>query len=452
MATPILMPKKGNTVEECLLAKWRKQKGDTVAVGDVIAEIETDKAAETVESEVAGILLETFFPEGELVPVQTVFCVIGKPGEDVSAFRPGTAGPTGAAGGAAVAPPEAARAAAVTTAVGADAVPAPVAAGAPLSPRARRFVAEHPLVLPAALAGSGAGGRVLEADVRKAFAESARLTPVATVLRAEGMVPPAAGTGIGGRVTGSDMAKAGTAVAASAGTAIPEDGQPLPQIRKIIASRLVESLQNLAQYTLNASADASVMLSLRRRLKENAEKLGVGEISINDLVMFATVKALLRHPDVNAEFITGRVFQRRAVHLGFACDTPRGLMVPVLRNAQTLSLTQLAARIRELAKAAQEGRITSDDLAGGTFTVSNLGVYGITSFTPVINAPQVAILGVCGLELKPVRGKDGQVAFVEHLGLSLTLDHRVVDGAPGARFLKTLRETLENLDLMFIAG
>lgn len=457
MATPILMPKKGNTVEECLLAKWCKQKGDAVAVGEVIAEIETDKAAETVESEVAGVLLETFFAQGDLIPVQVAFCVIGKPGEDTAAFRPGQAAPATEA-------PVAAAAATVEVNLK---VAATVAGdpGAPLSPRARKFVADHTFVVPADLAGSGAGGRIMEADVKKAHAEAAHLTPVAAALLAQGVPAPASGTGVGGRIRGQDMGKAvaAPAPAASAAVAAPaasaasapaatEDGVALPQIRKIIASRLVESLQTLAQYTLNASADVTAVLALRKRIKENTEKLGLADISINDLVMFAAIKALQRHPEVNAEFIGGKIFQRRSINLGFACDTPRGLMVPVIRDAQALTLAQLAARIRERAKAAQDGKIGADDLAGGTFTISNLGIYGITSFTPVINAPQVAILGVCGLELKPVRGKDGQVTFADHLGFSLTLDHRVVDGAPGAKFLKTLREIIENFDLICVAG
>jgi pyruvate dehydrogenase E2 component (dihydrolipoamide acetyltransferase) len=450
MATPVLMPKQGNTVEECLLAKWRKKKGATVAAGEIIADIETDKASFEIEAPVAGTLLETFFDEGVLVPVQVAICAIGNAGEDVSAFRSG-----GAAAPAEAAAPAAAPAA--VPALAAVAAPAPVpaalAADRPLSPRARKFVAEHPFVVPAALAGTGAGGRIVEADVKAAYAESARLSPVAAAMQAAGIAAPAAGTGVGGLVRGEDMGKAASPAAAKAEATVDQtEGVPQAQIRKIIASRLVESLQTLAQYTLNASADATALLAIRKRVKENAEKLGLADISINDMVNFAAIKALKLHPAVNAEFIGGKVYTRPAVNFGFACDTPKGLMVPVIRNAQNLTLNGLAAATKAMAKAAQEGKISPDDLAGGTFTVSNLGVFGISSFTPVINAPQVAILGVCGLELKPVRRKSGEVVFAEHLGFSLTLDHRVIDGAPGAKFLKTLREIIESFDLVCMAG
>ncbi len=455
MATPVMMPKLGNTVEECLLANWRKQAGEAVAAGEIIADIETDKASFELEAPAAGTLLERFFDEGTLVPVQVAVCVIGTPGEDIAAFRPGAD-----AGAATASAPTSPADATDRSDRAADAAPpaaasvAPGTPSAPLSPRARKFVADHPFAVPGNLTGSGAGGRILEADVKAAFAESARLTPLAAALQADGKASPLTGTGIGGRVRASDMGA--TPVAAPPAPSAPvqavggETGVPLAPVRKLIASRLVESLQTLAQYTLNASAEATVMLSLRRRLKENGEKLALpaSDISIGDLVNFAAIRALQRHPALNAEFIGGKVYVRQAVHLGFACDTPKGLMVPVIRNAQAMTLGELARRTKELAAAAQAGKISPDDLAGGTFTVSNLGVFGISSFTPVINAPQVAILGVCGLELKPVRRAGGQVEFAEHIGFSLTLDHRVVDGAPGAKFLKTLREVIENVDVV----
>ncbi|MFA5206682.1 MAG: dihydrolipoamide acetyltransferase family protein [Lentisphaeria bacterium] len=449
MATPVLMPKQGNTVEECLLAKWRKKKGATVAAGEIIADIETDKASFEIEAPVAGTLLDTFFDEGVLVPVQVAICAIGNAGEDVSAFRS-----DGAAAPAETAAPAAPAAVAPAPAAAPAPVPAAPAADRPLSPRARKFVAEHPFVVPAALAGTGAGGRIVEADVKAAYAESARLSPVAAAMQAAGIAAPATGTGVGGMVRGADMGQAAPApVAAKAGAAAEQtEGVPLPQIRKIIASRLHESLQTMAQYTLNACADASALLAIRKRVKENAEKLGLADISINDMVNYAAIKALKLHPAINAEFIDGKVYTRAAVNFGFACDTPKGLMVLVIRNAQELTLNELAMKTKAMAKSAQEGKINPDDLVGGSFTVSNLGMFGITSFTPVINAPQVAILGVCGTELKPVRRKTGEVVFAEHIGFSLTLNHQIIDGAPGAKFLKTLRGIIENFDLVCMAG
>lgn len=451
MATAILMPKQGNTVEECLLAKWLKKPGQTVAAGEGLVDIETDKATFTVEAQEAGTLLEVFAAEGELVPVQSVIAIVGKPGEDVSALRPAgaAAAPAAAPAAEAAAPvvaavevaPAAAPAVAVT--VGAD--------SAPMSPRARKYVAEHPVAVPAGMQGSGAEGRIIEKDVKALFEAGPRLSPVAAAKLAAGEAVPAQGSGVNNLVLGSDMGKtaaAAPAAAVPAAVSAPEEGVPLSNIRKIIASRLVESLQTLAQFTLNLSADATAMLAVRKRVKDNAAKLGLPDVSINDMVNYAVIQALLKHPEINAEFIGGKVYQRRAVNLGFACDTSKGLMVPVIRNAQTLTLGGLAKATKALAAAAQEGKISPDEMAGGSFTVSNLGVFGITSFSPVINAPQVGILGVCGLELKPVRRANGQVEFVDHIGFSLTLDHRVVDGAPGAKFLKTLKETIENFDLV----
>ena len=461
MATPILMPKQGNTVEECLLTGWRKRKGDSVAVGDVVADIETDKAAFEVESTAAGQMLETFFEEGELVPVQVNICAVGEPGEDVESLRPG--GSAAPAAGAtepasAAAEPEAAPSA--ESAAGAV-IPVAVAAdapAAPMSPRAKRFLARHPFVL-GPIQGSGAGGRIIEKDVAAAYAEASRLSPVAADMHAAGLSAPARGTGVGGMIRGQDMGGAAPEVAAAATAGTPAEPvpagaavevRPLSNIRRLIASRMHESLESSAQYTLNTEVDATALLELRKRIKAKREALGLGDVNINDMILFATIRALERHPEVNAEFIDGELRLHRAIHLAFACDTPRGLMVPVIRNSQDLRIRALAERVRELAAQANEGRVSPDDLSGGTFTVSNLGPLGITSFTPIINAPQVAILGVCATELKPVR-RNGEVVFVDHIHLSLTCNHQVVDGAPGARFLRTLREIIENFELLVLS-
>ncbi len=225
----------------------------------------------------------------------------------------------------------------------------------------------------------------------------------------------------------------------------------LSNIRKIIAKRLHESLSGLAQYTLNAEADVSGILALRQRIKAQGEALGLANVNIGDMVMYAAVKALRQHPALNAEFDGAVVRQHSAINVGFACDTPRGLMVPVVPGAQRLSLAELAAKAKELAKQAAAGSLNPDFLLGGTFTVSNLGAFGITTFTPVINAPQVAILGVGATVLRPVRVGAG-IEYREMILLSLTLDHRVVDGAPGARYLQTLTAVLENFELVCVAG
>lgn len=423
MAVPVEMPKLGNTVEECLLARWLKRPGESVSSGEVIAEIETDKATFELAAPAAGTMLEVFFGEGELVPVFTNICVIGEPGESADAFKPCAApGPQAAPPASAAAPspaPAAARAA-----------PAQAPPGEPrLTPRARRFAAEHGF-FPRGITGSGPGGRVLERDLRALYQQAPRVTSLAREHLAAGYEVRGPGSGLAGMVRARDLG-----------------GPPvrLSPIRERIARRMRESLALSAQYTLNTSADATGLLRLRARIKAARESRDLPDINLNDLVMFAAVRALAEMPELNAELIDGQLYQHAEIHLGFACDTPRGLLVPVVRNCQKLSLAELSLEVKRLAQAAAEGTISPDDLAGGTFTVSNMGSLGIESFTPILNPPQVALLGVNAIGLKPVRQESG-VVFVEHIGLSLTCDHQVIDGAVGARFLRLLATKIEGLE------
>jgi pyruvate dehydrogenase E2 component (dihydrolipoamide acetyltransferase) len=213
-------------------------------------------------------------------------------------------------------------------------------------------------------------------------------------------------------------------------------------IREKIARRMRESLAGTAQYTLTSSANAGGLLLVRAKVKASKR---VADININDLVTFCTIQALLEIPDLNVEFIDGRIVWHAEVNIGFACDTPRGLMVPVIRNAHTLTAGELSLKMKELSVQAVKGAISPDDLSGATFTLSNLGSFGIESFTPLLNPPQVAILGVNTIQLKPVR-REGRIEFIDSIGLSLTLDHQIIDGAPGARFLKVVREKIENVE------
>jgi pyruvate dehydrogenase E2 component (dihydrolipoamide acetyltransferase) len=438
MAVAVLMPKQGNTVEECILVGWKKKKGEAVKTGDIIASIETDKATFDIEATADGEILETYFPEGALVPVLVNIAVIGNKGEDTAAFKPQAptksdaapaTAPSGAPAGAGAAP----TAAAPQSAAKASAPQAMAASQAGVSPRARR-IAERLGVNPATLAGSGAHGRVQGKDVIAAADGKPRVSALARELAAEGKRLPTSGTGVAGMIRASDLL---------------EPGIPLSNMRKVVAARMAESLSETAQFTASASADATGMMKLRAFVKKNAASIGLPDITFGDMVMFATVKALIEHPEINAEFIDGQVFRHKSIHLGFACDTPRGLMVPVVKNAQDLTIGALASRIKELAKLAIDGKISPDDLSGGTFTVSNLGSFGVEAFTPIINYPQVAILGVCTISLKPVR-RDGQVAFIEHLGYSLTSDHQIVDGAPAARFMQTVIKKTE--DIIALSG
>ena len=245
-------------------------------------------------------------------------------------------------------------------------------------------------------------------------------------------------------------AAAAAAPAAAKADVITE--KPFPQIRKIIAKRLHESLSSMAQYTLNAEADVTGLLALRQRIKDQGEALKLTNINIGDMVMFAVIKTLQKHPEFNAEFADNVLRMHSAINIGFACDTPRGLMVPVLHNAQAMSLGEMAKTVKGLAKQANDGNLNPDLMAGATFTVSNLGAFGITTFTPVISAPQVAILGVCKTILRPVRDNNGDISYRDFMQFSLTMNHMVIDGAPGARFLQTLKGIIENFELVCIAG
>lgn len=476
MATPIVMPKQGNTVESVIIVDWKKQVGESVAVDDVLCEVETDKATMEVPSTVAGTLLAQLYVAGDEVPVMATIAWIGEAGE----LAPG--GEARGAGGEEAAPPPAAAP---------SAMPMPAAAQSPglqapnlqsptlpspVSPRARNL-AERKGIEAAVLTGSGPGGRVIERDVQAAIAAQPKLTPVARAMVAEGgFAVPAQGSGPGGRVTSKDLVKEGMkeevkegvkgeerkgAREGAAPTSVPQSPTlplsqsptveiiPLKGVRKVIAERMLQSLQTTAQLTLHASADARALQSLRKRLKESPEAMGVRGVTINDLVLFAVARTLPAFPGLNALFTGAEIHQHRSVHLGIAVDTPRGLMVPVVRNAETLTLRQLSAEAKRLATACVENKITPDELTGGTFTVTNLGAFGVESFTPVLNPPQVAILGVCSIQPKPTEIGD-KVKFVPHLGLSLTINHQVVDGAPAARFLQALSQAIANIDLLLV--
>lgn len=418
MATPVEMPKLGNTVEECIVTRWIKHKGDSVATGDLVVEIETDKTTFEVTAPVAGTLLETFFEQGALVPVFTNLFVIGTQGESVDAFRPRSA-------------KSAAAPAQEIAHTSEPAVSPPVteifaASSASLSPRARRFVAEHDFDAAEAV-GSGPGGRILESDVKEAYHSSPRLSSAAKKHMATGLTALTEGSGAGGMILSAELT---------------EPSAKISSLREKIARRMRDSLSSTAQYTLNISANAGGLLNLRARVKAST---GVPDININDLVAFCTIKALLQMPEVNAEFLDGKIHKHSEVHLGFACDTPRGLIVPVIRNAHRLTIGELALKRKELTVQAVKGAIALDDLSGGTFTISNLGSLGIESFTPLLNPPQVAILGIGAIQLKAIR-REGKVEFIDAIGLSLTCDHQIVDGAPGARFLKVVREQIENVE------
>jgi pyruvate dehydrogenase E2 component (dihydrolipoamide acetyltransferase) len=450
MATMVVMPKLGNTVESSILLRWLKQKGELVKQGEALCEVETDKATMEVESPADGILLDMFFSNGDEVPVMIPIAAIGEPGEDFDSLRPDTMAVqrTPRTNGQATSK--------VVAAEAAGRAPSPVSGEARgdsivgISPRAKNLAKDKGLEL-TGVVGTGPGGRIIERDVQAALSVMPRMTPLArSMVEAGDFVAPAQGSGVGGRITTRDLQP--TAAVPAAPKAIqPGDDEvqtiPVRGVRKLIAERMLSSIQTTAQLTLNASADARGLLEYRKRLKNSAEALGLQKVTINHLVLFVVSRTLMQYPELNALFSGDTISRYKDVHLGFAVDTDRGLIVPVIHSANSLSLKQIAEEADRLAQACLDGAVSPDDMQGGTFTVTNLGSLGIESFTPILNPPQVGILGVSNINLKPVE-VEGEVEFIPHLGLSLTINHQVVDGAPAARFLQALSRNIAQIEIL----
>ena len=409
MVNGVLMQKAGITVESCIIGKWRKAVGDRVAVGDILFDYETDKASFECESTAGGELLEIFFQDGDEVPCLVNVCAIGTKGEDCASLRPVGTTPAAPSAPAEEAP-----------GVRAELTPsAPAGTGAPVSPRARKL-AETAGVDAAQAAGTGPNGRIIERDVRRLMSEGA---PVREALPVEEEAFAARDSGLSG------------------GEAEYEDVK-FSNIRRVIARGMVNSLQAMAQLTEHFSFDASAIQGYRKLLK--GMEGDCAGITLGDMLLFAVSRTILDYPDLNANAIEdGSVRRFRHVNLGVAVDTPRGLMVPTIFHADQKSLLQISREVRELAAQARSGRISPDLLAGGTFTVTNLGSTGVEMFTPIINPPQTGILGVCGITQRVRAGEDGQAVLYPAMGLSLTVDHRIVDGAPAAYFMRALCGNLE---------
>lgn len=413
MATAVIMPRQGQSVESCIITKWNKQVGDSVAEGDVLFSYETDKASFEEEAKVAGTLLAILAEEGDDVPCLENVCVIGEPGEDVSEFSAAATVDGGETAPAAQEAPAQAEAAPVAAAATGS-----VQAGGriKISPRAKGIAENQNLDIKKAVP-TGPNGRIIERDILEL-----------SKLGAEA------------------MASAATAVCASAGAAVPEaeyEDVALPNIRKVIARSMHASLSEMAQLTHSFSFDATQVMAYRKIVKENAEKFGLANITFNDIILFAVSRVLLNHRDLNAHFLGDKMRYFTDVNLGMAVDTPRGLLVPTIFGANKMSLNEIAGAAKDLAKQAQEGTISPDLLVGASFTVSNLGTYGVEHFTPVINPPQTGILGVNNIQTK-LKMVDGEAVPYQAMGISLTYDHRALDGAPASRFAQELCKTLEN--------
>lgn len=442
MATPIILPKLGNTVESSIILTWNKDIGDDISIGDIVCEVETDKATMEVESPVAGTLLAHFYEVGDDVPVLANIAAVGEAGEAFDDLRPETDTPANAPSAPTPESQPIVEATPVVT-PSVNGTNGTTDAMLRISPRAKNLAQKQHVNIDM-LIGTGPLGRIIERDVEAYLRNKPAISPVAQAMLDTGeFTAPEQGTGPRGRITKADLQP----------TAMPESAPietgnveviPLKGVRKVIARRMLESLQTTAQLTLSASVPAQGLMDLRKWLKSSPASMGLKSITINDLLMYAVAQTLPDFPDLNTMFMDDALHQYQDVHLGFAVDTPRGLVVPVIHNANHLNLIQLAEQAHMLAKATLEQRIKPDQMAGGTFTVSNLGSFGIEVFTPVLNPPQVGILGVGTITQKPVKTEDGY-DFAPHMVLSLTINHQVVDGAPGARFLKALATNIENI-------
>ena len=455
MATVVIMPKQGQSVESCIIGTIRK-KGETVKVGDILFSYETDKASFEEEAKVEGTILEVLFGEGDEVPVLQNVMIIGQPGEDISALTAGQEAP--AAAPVAEAPKAAAPAAPVAAPVAAPAAaPAAEAVSVPagelrISPRARRL-ADRESVNLSAVAGTGPQGRIIERDVEAAVAAGNKLSGKAKAMMAEGgLAAPAKGSGLNGTVKASDLKEARPNHTDIAGEGEDFEVVKMSNMRKLIARSMYNSLQNSAQLTHHLGADARRIQALRKKAKKAYEEGRIkANVTINDLVCFAVIKALQKFPNANSHCLGDAMRIFRKVHLGLAVDTERGLMVPALKNADDLSITGLSTQLKKLADDCKKGSINPDLLSSeaASFTVSNLGNYGVEVFTPIINVPQSAILGVNTIVPRPKDLGGGVYAFVPYIGLSLTYDHRSLDGGEATRFLKQIAVEIENLDIDF---
>ena len=425
MATKVVMEALSPTMEEGRLVKWNKAEGEKVAKGDVLAEVETDKAVMELVARGDGVLRKRLAAEGETRPVGDLLAVIGTPDEDIAALVSG-----GAAAPAATAPaPKSAPAPAPAPSVPrlGNAAPPPKAPPMPeppteqprhaaedadrprSSPLARRLASDSGLEL-AQIQGSGPGGRIIKRDIEAAMQRGATPTRPPS---AEHRAPSAE----------SDF-----------------DDVPLTQIRKTIAKRLAESIGPVPTFYLTAEFDLSRVAEMRAAMADLGDEY---KVSFNDIVLKATATALAMHPEVNAHWLGDRIRKFNRVHLGMAVAIPDGLITPVIFDADRKRLSEIARESRELAARARDRKLAPEEYTGSTFSVSNLGMFGIDQFTAIINPPEAGILAIGAVADVPV-AEGGALAVRKHLRVTMSCDHRVIDGATGARFLQTLRRLLEN--------
>lgn len=406
MAFEVCMPQLGLTMEEGTVSQWIKHEGDAVKTGDVLLEITTDKLTNEVTSEHDGVLLKIVAQEGEDIPVKGLLCYVGQPGEAVG-DAPAAAAATPAAPAAPAAP------------VACAPVPAPVAAGGArirISPLARKTAAKLGVDV-SGIVGSGPSGRIRQQDVLAAAKAPKAAAPVAA--EPAPAAKPVSKTGLE-LMEGDTVSK-------------------LAGMRKVVAQRMLQSHTEIPPVTQNTKVDVTELMKFRKMLlAETGNKY-----SVNDLILKATAKCLRQHPEVLVSLDGDQIIQRAHVNLGMAVALDAGLIVPVIRDADRMGLDALSAAAKDLASRAKGNKLTPDEYKGSTFSVSNLGMFGIETFTPIVNQPDAAILGVCAVEDELVMDDEGNISKHQVMRLSFTYDHRLIDGAVAAKFVMALRDLLE---------
>jgi len=445
MITEVIMPKLGQTMEQGAIVEWVKKENDQVKRGDLLFTVESDKAVLEVEATARGFLRKILVPEGQTVPVLTAVALITREAdEDISSYDPAIA-PSGAA---IIGIEESSD---TQTAASDSPKAVPPVGRIFASPRARKTAREQTIDL-ALLTGSGPNGRIVEQDVLDYAALKPEATPKPQLAPQPKATPMAlktadalgidlaavAATGTGGRITRADVEATVPGEAPSAGSV------PMSGLRRIIADRMIASDTATARVTLVTEADATPFVEAREQLKASVSEAWGFAPGYNDLLGVIVARALREFPYMNARLTDEQAIEQLPyVNLGLAVDTDRGLLVPVVRNADQKGLHAFGAEFRSLVERARSGRSLPDDLSGGTFTITNLGMYDVDAFTPIINLPEVAILGVGRILPKPAV-HEGQIVARQMWTLSLTFDHRLVDGAPAARFLQRVKQLIEN--------
>lgn len=409
MAVEVVMPKLGMAMKEGTVSIWNKQVGDPVVKGELIASINSEKIEMEIESPAEGTVLEIIVPEGQGVPPGTVICYIGGAGEQIAKVEQNLE----------TAKTEVAATATITK------QPQPSASKASngrlkISPVARKMAEAAGLDLNM-IQGTGPGGRITKEDVQQA---------------------------IDGACSVESPAEKET-VNSPADSVEQVQKLPVTGMRKVIAERMQESLQNSAQLTLTMKVDVTDLMDLQKQISETVQTHHETKLTVTDFVARAVILSLQQHKEMNSAYMDDQIHVFNHVHLGMAVALEKGLVVPVIRNAQNESLVQLAKNIKILAQRARNGQLGSDEMKGSTFTISNLGAYGVEHFTPILNSPEAGILGVGAAYDTPVfKGEELQRRTI--LPLSLTFDHRVLDGAPAAAFLRTVKRYLEEPFMMLL--